>query len=187
MLPAIARSEYSIVVKIFACLKTLSSRAVAEKLVAPGHRSLAFHFAEFNKVSPFFDFVDTGDEGHVPTKITGKTSLLYLMSSADGLISENLRWHMAIEHCKHVFFCAAGSPKYHIALKPYHGQTKRVTIVTGSIADVEICTLGLHMISFARVFKVGPLNATSNTTAIKPASIEVTVRQITPRLRQVSP
>jgi hypothetical protein len=73
ILPAIAGSGYHIVIKIFACLKTLSSRVATEKLAARESRSLANHFAEFTKVSPFFDFVDTDDEGHVPTKIRGGT------------------------------------------------------------------------------------------------------------------
>jgi hypothetical protein len=76
ILPAVAKSGYHTVIKIFACLRTLSRRVATEKLAAREPRSLANHFAEFTKVSPFFDFVDTGDEGHVPTKISGKTLTL---------------------------------------------------------------------------------------------------------------
>jgi len=71
-LPAVERSGYHIFIKIFACLKTLSTRMAAVKLASPEPRSLGFHFGEFTKVSSFFDFVDTGDDGHVPKKITGK-------------------------------------------------------------------------------------------------------------------
>ena len=75
MLPAVARNEYHVVVKLFACLRTLSSVAAAHGLAMPETRSLANHFAEFTKVSPFFDFIDTGDVGYVPTKICGKSTL----------------------------------------------------------------------------------------------------------------
>jgi len=72
ILPAVVQSGYHIFIKIFACLKTLSTRVAAAKLASPEPRSRGFHFGEFTKVSSFFDFVDTGDEGHVPTKISGK-------------------------------------------------------------------------------------------------------------------
>ncbi|CAN9321630.1 unnamed protein product [Alternaria alternata] len=65
VLPAIARSgRYQIVIKIFAWLKRLSCHVIG------GKRPLAVHFAEFTKVSPFFDFVDTGDENQVSIRIS---------------------------------------------------------------------------------------------------------------------
>ncbi|KAL1801359.1 hypothetical protein ACET3X_001701 [Alternaria dauci] len=149
MLLAVAQGRYQIVIKIFACLKTLSSRAAARKLAIQSPRSLAFHFAQFNKISPFFDFVDVGDEGFVATKI-----------------SENLKQYLANEQCKHVFFCAARSPKYHSALKSYRGQTKRVTIVASSVTDNMIRTFGLCVVSFVRVFKASPMYHVPNSSAI---------------------
>ncbi|CAN9154623.1 unnamed protein product [Alternaria alternata] len=72
VLPAIARSgRYQIVIKIFACLKRLSNHVIG------GKRPLAVHFAEFTKVSPFFDFVDTGDENQVSIRISGLACVQY--------------------------------------------------------------------------------------------------------------
>ena len=75
MLPAVARTEYHVVIKFFACLKSLSSRAAADNLTHPGVRSLATHFADFTRVDPLIDFVDAGDTGHVSIKVVGKIIL----------------------------------------------------------------------------------------------------------------
>jgi hypothetical protein len=74
MLPTVAQSEYHIVIKFFACLKSLSNRAAADKLIYPGVRSLASYFTGFTKAGTFCDFVDTGDEGCIPHRISGMTS-----------------------------------------------------------------------------------------------------------------
>lgn len=75
MLPGVAQNEYRVVIKVFAGLKSLSSRTAADGLAYPGTRSLAFHFGEFNKVCPFIDFVDAGDDSRVSVKIIGKNVL----------------------------------------------------------------------------------------------------------------
>ena len=99
---------------------------------------------------------------------------------------ENFKFYMAIEQCKHVFFAAADSSKYHAALEPYRGQTKRVTIVTGSVADQKIRAFGLHAVSFHGVFKASVLNSGSTTNVTKSASSEASVGQVTPRVSHKS-
>jgi hypothetical protein len=69
---------------------------------------------------------------------------------------ENLKLYMADANCKHVFFAAAGSWRYHDVLKPYRGQTRRITLVSGFVADEKMHDLGLHALPFPKVF-VAPL------------------------------
>ncbi|CAN9108684.1 unnamed protein product [Alternaria alternata] len=157
VLPAIARSgRYQIVIKIFAWLKRLSCNVIG------GKRSLAVHFAEFTKVSPFFDFVDTGDENQVSIRI-----------------SENLKLYMASGQCKHIFFCAGGSPRYHDTLNRHLAQKEKVTIVTGLIVDENIRRLGLRTVSFANVFKASRLNYGVIDTTTKPTSTKAPAELIT--------
>ena len=96
------------------------------------------------------------------------------------LLSENLKLYMANQHCKHIFFGAVGSPKYHSALELFTGQKDRITLVTGSIADEVIRTLGFHAISFHKVFRPGPASSGGATTMIKPALSEPSWRPIAP-------
>ncbi|KAI4614353.1 uncharacterized protein J4E87_009574 [Alternaria ethzedia] len=154
ILPAVARSGYHIFIKIFACLKTLSTRAAAAKLTSPEPRSLGFHFGEFSKVSSFFDFVDTGDEGHVPTKISGKVLFLHEISGADMPGVENFKFYMADPNCKHVFFAAVGSSLYRRALYPYRGQAKKVTLVRGTSNTGGLSELGFPVVTFGNVFSI---------------------------------
>ncbi|CAN9087052.1 unnamed protein product [Alternaria alternata] len=175
VLPAIARSgRYQIVIKIFAWLKRLSCNVIG------GKRSLAVHFAEFTKVSPFFDFVDTGDENQVSIRISGNTCIfLSLISGLTYWISENLKLYMASGQCKHIFFCAGGSPRYHDTLNRHLAQKEKVTIVTGLIVDENIRRLGLRTVSFANVFKASRLNYGVIDTTTKPTSTKAPAELIT--------
>ena len=154
MLPGVAQREYHIVVKVFACLRTLSSLAAANGLAFPDTRSLANHLAEFTKVSPFFGFVDTGDAGYIPTKICGESTILCLLSGADCWDLGNLKLYIANANCKHVFLAAAGSSRYHDVLRPYRGQTRRITLAAGFVADEKMHDLGLRVQPFPKVFAV---------------------------------
>ena len=66
--PDIVRNKYSLVIRIFADLKTLSLNAAAYNKSA----SLAPFFTEFEKVGVFFDLVLTADDLGVKHKICGK-------------------------------------------------------------------------------------------------------------------
>lgn len=178
VLPAIARSgRYQIVIKIFAWLKRLSCHVIG------GKRPLAVHFAEFTKVSPFFDFVDTGDENQVSIRISGNNCVF--LSSTSGMtywVSENLKLHMASGQCKHIFFCAGGSPRYHDTLNRHLAQKEKVTIVTGLVVDENIRRLGLGTVSFANVFKASRLNYGVVDTTTKPTSTKAPAELITPKV-----
>lgn len=178
VLPAIARSgRYQIVIKIFACLKRLSNHVIG------GKRPLAVHFAEFTKVSPFFDFVDTGDENQVSIRISGNTCIfLSLNSGLTYWVSENLKLHMASGQCKHIFFCAGGSPRYYDTLNRHLAQKEKVTIVTGLVVDENIRRLGLRTVSFANVFKASRLNYGVIDTTTKPTSTKAPAELITPKV-----
>lgn len=184
VLPTIARSgRYQIAIKIFACLKRLRERFIARKLSIPGLRSLTCHFTEFTKVSPFYDFVDTGDENQVSVRISGNTCrFLSLTSGLTYWVSENLKLHMASGQCKHIFFCAAGSPRYYDTLNRHLGQKEKVTIVTGFVVDENIRRLGLRTVSSANVFKASRLNHGVIGTTTKPTSTKAPAELITPKV-----
>ena len=175
VLPAMARSgRYQIVIKIFAWLKRLSCHVIG------GKRPLAVHFAEFTKVSPFFDFVDTGDENQVSIRISGNTCIfLSLISGLTYWISENLKLYMASGQCKHIFFCAGGSPRYYDTLNRHLAQKEKVTIVTGLVVDENIRRLGLRTVSFANVFKASQPNTGVIGTTAKPTPSKAPAELVT--------
>lgn len=97
-----------------------------------------------------------GDENQVSVRISGNTSI-YLSSTSELTyrVLENLKLLIASAQCKHIFFCAARSLRYYATLNRHLAQTGKVTIVTGFIVDENIRRLGLHTVSFAKVFKAG--------------------------------
>jgi hypothetical protein len=66
--PEVARNKYSLVIRIFASLKTLGMNAGATK-----NTSFAPFFTVFEKVGPFFDLVVVADDLGVKSKICGKS------------------------------------------------------------------------------------------------------------------
>jgi hypothetical protein len=86
---------------------------------------------------------------------------------------------MANEACKHVFFAAAAASKYYDLLRPYGGQINKVTLVNGSVSDAEIHQLGLHAISFPKLFKFGRSRANASKAATDPAPSAVASAQMT--------
>ena len=91
---------------------------------------------------------------------------------------DNLKLYMANEQCKHIFFAAAESPRYHRVLEPYRNQTSKITLVFGSGLDSGLRKLSLLLVSFPKVFSAPPgtkvhagnatgLNTTINKGVIK--------------------
>ena len=124
--------------------------------------------------------MDTGDENQVSVRISGNTCIyLFSTSGLTYCVSENLKLHMASAQCKHIFFCAGGSPRYHDTLNRHLAQKEKVTIVTGLIVDENIRRLGLRTVSFANVFKASRLNYGVIDTTTKPTSTKAPAELIT--------
>jgi len=68
-------------------------------------------------------------------------------------IVENLRLYMGNDGCKHIFFAAAGAPRYLDALRQHHRKSaQKLTIVTGFDTGHDIRELGLPVVAFPKVF-----------------------------------
>lgn len=150
--PKIARNKYSLVIRVFASLHHLSKEAATKRPVGGHYHALASFFVGFTRSGVFFGFVDTGDVDYIPAKICRKYALYSFPGSTDERSAENFKFYMADQHCKHVFVAAGSSPLYIQTLEPYRAQTEKVTLVLGTDVDRDMRKLGLHAVTFHKVF-----------------------------------
>ena len=64
---------------------------------------------------------------------------------------------MGNDGCKHIFFAAAGAPRYFDTLRQYHRKSaQKLTIVAGLDTGDDIRELGLPVVVFPKVFAERP-------------------------------